>query len=202
VRSSSLALASVILSSSATVLAAADTSNFQGLTVQAGFFSTDGCISTDVTISATESKGPHPPDSPTTVSIADIGISQFDQCTGTTVLDAFGEVTLTDQSFQVGPQLISATLKPTGQVTDSVTGSIFNIDVDLTWTPTGPLTAESDRIHVHSPGLIFQSHSNGTSRDAQASGSLSLGGVNLTPQPSGFAVIASVKRGSVTISRS
>ena len=56
-----------------------------------------------------------------------------------------------------------------------------------------------DRSQFHAPGFIFQSRFNGTFRDAQASGNVSLGGVNLATQPSLFAQIVSVREGSVTI---
>jgi hypothetical protein len=128
-----------------------------------------------------------------------VTIFQFDNCTGATLLAAFGQATLTDQAFQVNRELTSATLNATLQVTDVVAGSTSNVDVDLTWTGTGQLTRESDRFHLRAPGSIFQSRLNGTFRGAQASGSVSLGGVNLATQLSIFAQIASVKSGSVTI---
>jgi hypothetical protein len=71
--------------------------------------------------------------------------------------------------------------------------------VELTWSGTGELVRESERFHLHASGFITQSRFNGSFRDAQASGSVSLGGVNLATQPSSFAQSASVKLGSVEI---
>jgi hypothetical protein len=69
----------------------------------------------------------------------------------------------------------------------------------LTWTGTGTLLQEILHERFHAPHFVFQSRFSGTSRDAVASGSVSLGGTNLTPKPSDFAYIASVKSGKVVI---
>ena len=182
-----------------TAVWAGDTFNFRGPSAVGEFLRIEGCIVTDVFVVATEGRLHDPPGPPTPVSFADVNLIQFDNCTGTTLLAAFGEATLTDEAFQVNRELTSATLNATIQVTDFITGSTSNVDVDLTWSGAGALLRESERFHFRAPGFILQSRLNATFRDAQALGSVTLGGVNWTPQPSSFAQIASVKQGSVTI---
>jgi hypothetical protein len=169
---------------------------FSGPSAVVSFVSTEGCITTDVSVFASDESLHDPPGPPTPMSVANVMIDQFDNCTGATLLSAFGEATLTDQAFEVKSQLTSATLNATVQVTDSITGSTSNVDVDLTWSSIGDLFQQTLHTHVHTPGLISQSRSNGAFREAQASGSVSLGGVNLATQPSNFAEILSAKGGA------
>jgi hypothetical protein len=178
---------------------AADTFNVRGPSAFAEFSRTEGCITTVVFVFGTEVKFHDPPGPPTPVSFAEVGLLQFDDCTGATLQAAFGDATLTDEAFQVNRELSSATLNATVQVTDEITGSTSTVEVDLTWTGTGELVRETERFHSHAPGVNFQSRFNGRFRDAEASGSVSLGGVNLAQQPSEFAQLASVKQGEVTI---
>jgi hypothetical protein len=182
-----------------TAVWAADTFSVRGPSASSGFSRTEGCITTEVFVFATEVKFHDPPGPPTPVSFADVGLFQFDDCTRTTLQEAFGDATLTDEAFQVSRKLTSATLKATVQVTDEISGSTSTLDIDLTWTGTGELVRETDRFHSHAPGVNFQSRFNGRFRDAEASGSVSLGGMNLAQQPSEFARIGSVKEGEVTI---
>jgi hypothetical protein len=80
-----------------------------------------------------------------------------------------------------------------------VTCGTFDVEVAMTWTGTGELERLRDRSHFYAPGLIAHNRFDGTFREAVASGSVSLGGTNLTPQAPEFAEIGSVKQGSVTI---
>jgi hypothetical protein len=96
---------------------------FSGPSAVVSFVSTEGCITTDVSVFASDESLHDPPGPPTPMSVANVMIDQFDNCTGATLLSAFGEATLTDQAFEVKSQLTSATLNATVQVTDSITGS-------------------------------------------------------------------------------
>jgi hypothetical protein len=87
------------------------------------------------------------------------------------------------------------------QVNDDITGDTFDLEVALTWTGTGELERLRDRTHFYAPGLIVNDRFDGTFREAVASGSVSLGGTNLTPQAPEFAEIGSVKQGTGTIQK-
>jgi hypothetical protein len=180
---------------------AVDIYNIMGPYATASFSTTDptGCIVTNVNVYATDGRQQNPPGPPTASSVADVIISQYDDCAGALLLSGFGEATLTREAFQVTGQSISATLNATVPVTDSVTGSTFNVEVALTWTGTGELTRVSDRYHDQEPGFTFESRSEGTVRPAVTSGSVSLAGTNLTPQPSYYAFLGSAKSGVMLI---
>jgi hypothetical protein len=196
-----LMFSALLTPSLSTPARAGDTFNIRGPSALADFFSTDpsGCVFTDVFVFANDRRLHDPPGPPTTSSEASVGIFQADFCTGTERISAFGSGQLADPAFQITPKLTSATLNTTIEVFDSVSGSTFNVDVALTWTGTGGLIRQSQRLHFRSPGFIQHFRFNGTFRDAEASGSVSLGGTNLTPQPSFFAQLASIKEGSVVI---
>jgi len=120
--------------------------------------------------------------------VATVRIAQDDYCTSA-YLHAFGEATLTDETFQVNKELTSASLNATVLViNDAHDLFAYDVDLALTWTGTGELVRQSDRFHFHASDFGFQSRSNGTFRDAVASGSVSLaaslGDTNLTPQAS------------------
>jgi hypothetical protein len=91
---------------------------------------------------------------PTTVSMAIVTVSRFDNCTGTTLLAAFGRATLTDQASQVDTGLTSARLNATLQVTAFVAGSTAKLGVDLTWSGTGELVRQSERFPSVRPALF------------------------------------------------
>ncbi len=164
---------------------------FQSKTAFADFDSTSGCIETFVFLDGTQS-GTSPE--------ADVFIGQFDNCTQTQLLGAFGS-TFTP-TFQVGGKLASASLSATISVFDFVSGNTFNVSVSMSWTATGPLSHEVGSSHFHTKNFIENFHFNDDFRDASASGTVSDGTSNFTPSPSVFAQIASFKSGDVTISRS
>jgi hypothetical protein len=92
-------------------------------------------------------------------------------------------------SFQATKTLTEARLQGTIVGTDDISGAEVQVVLDLAWTATGKLTRQSSKQRFQLPGiLIFQSTTNAF-REATASGSVSVGGVNLTPDPSVFASI-------------
>ena len=175
--------------------------HFSGQSADAFFSSTDpsGCIGTFVAAFATDGRFQSPPGPGSTSSGAFVGIAQFNFCTGVLLMDAFGSASLADPDFQVSRDLTSATLNTTLLVVDSVSGSTFSVDVDLTWTGTSALSRSNSHFHFQSPGFIVNGHFNGASRFAEASGSVTIGATNFTPGPSDFAQISSAKSGEVTV---
>ncbi len=182
---------------------------FQGQRAEAFFFSMDlsGCIFTNVEVSAGDNSdifldSPGPPSS-SSASQANITISQFDICMLMPLLfatcpDPFAP--LAEDDFQViGIKLDSARLNTTLECLDFLSLSSFNVNVDLDWTGAGDLSRQNDNSHFHSPGDIGHFRGTSTSRFAEASGMVSDGATNFTPNPSDFAQILSVKSGQGTI---
>lgn len=78
-------------------------------------------------------------------------------------------------------------------------GSSFDVFVDLSWLGVGNPVSQSSHFHSRSPGFIVNGRFSGTFRSAEASGSVSDGVTNFTPEPADFAQIISAKSGSVII---
>jgi hypothetical protein len=161
---------------------------FQSLTTIANFdnFSSDGCTETLVQVSGTHFG---------TSLGADVFIGQFDNCTSTLLLEAFGSTNNATLSGNLGLASLSATVP----VFDIVSATTFNVSVSMNWTATGPPSHEEGGSHFQTKNFTEIFHFNADVRDASASGTVSVGMTNFTPSPSVFAQIALMKSGSVTI---
>jgi hypothetical protein len=168
----------------------------------ASFFSTDptGCINTSVFLSGSENEFQQPPGVPTTSTGVFVSIFQFDNCTFT-FLSGFGFGS--GLSFRVAGALTQATLTGTIPVTFfSCCPFQFitrNVSVDMTWTGTAGLSRQISTSHFQFPGLIVNSQFRGLSRPAQASGSVSDGTTNFTPNPSTFGFLGSADSHTVNV---
>ena len=180
---------------------AVDVFRFSGRTALATFSTTDGCIRTLVSLSANDQNIQSPPGPGSASSVAVVFISVFDFCTGTDLIFAFGGAELADPEFQVAPSLDSATLNTTIGVVDLESRSSFNVNVAMSWTGSGDVTREPTHLHFGSPGFIFNGHSIGASRDADASGTMidPVTNTNFTPVPSLSAGIFSAMDGQVFV---
>lgn len=173
---------------------------FKGPSLVASFLNISGCISTDVFVIASEAMVQDAPGTPSALSFASATIYQYDTCTNTALLHAYGSTNpLPNSAFQVSKMLDTASLNTTINVFDEISGSSFDVDIDLAWTATGPLNRDRAKSHVKSPGCIMNSNYLGKSRAAQASGTVSDGMVNFASGPSISATISSVRSGNVVI---
>ena len=166
------------------------------------FSSTDpsGCIFTQVSIFASDTILQFPPGPGDGSSNGFVSIVQSDFCTGgQVILLAEGLAPLADQDFQVTPTLDSATLIATVNVFDFVSGTSFALNVDMTWTSTGPLGRRNSHSHQSFSGCKTNVHSNSVFRPVQASGAVSDGVKNFTPGVSDAADLSSDKSGNVDI---
>jgi len=173
---------------------------FRGRSADAFFSSTDpsGCIFTDVGVFASEGvlhSQPGPAGAATFISLF---ISQYNVCTEEQLFAADG-VSLADPDFQVDKKLNSATLNTMVNVQDALTGNTFDVDINLAWTATDPATRQRENSHFGSPGCKLHVRFNGTSRPAEASGSVSNGVTNFALSPSIVASISSTRTGAVVI---
>ncbi len=159
---------------------------FHGTAAQADFdnVSPDGCIDTFVFVDGSQNTVNNQ-----TVSSADVFIGQFDLCTNTQLLAASG--TTFNPTFQIDRKLLSASLNTTISVFDKVSGKTFNVSVSVAWTSTSAIVHEISTFHFHTINADF--------RDANASGTVSVGATNYTPSPSVFAQTMSAKEVDVAI---
>jgi hypothetical protein len=129
-----------------------------------------------------------------------VNISQFDFCNQEFVLGASGSATLSDSDFQASKKIESARLITTIEVFDSVSGSSFNVSIDLTWTATGEPEIVNNRFQSRSPVSFFNEQFRGAFRDAVAAGSVPDGTTNFIQTPSfSFASIRDVIDGIVSV---
>ena len=155
--------------SQTTTASAGSVFHFKGQGADAFFSTTDpsGCIFTDVFVFASEEVFQNPPGPRSASSATSLFISQYDACTGTQLLAADGFASLADPDFQVLGKLNSATLTATVSMFDFVSGTSFDVDVNLAWTGAGPLSRQNGNSHFHSPGCsVFRTTS---TRESSAS---------------------------------
>ncbi len=182
---------------------AADVLHLRGAEASASFFSVDpsNCIGTSVFVQFGEISTKNPPEPGQQVSIAAVYISQYDFCTGVQLISVStqGDFQLPANAAQVEKHLNSAALNATIQAFDYLNNLPIDVEIHLTWTSTDePPFRNNGHFHFQSPGVIFSSHSRSTSRTAEVSGTVSLGGANLAIPP-GSGQVESAMSGEVRI---
>jgi hypothetical protein len=174
---------------------------FDGLAATAFFSSTDpsGCILSEVSLGAQDESQQIPPGAASTSRFAYAVISVYDFCTSTSLLDAAGLTPLGDGEFQVAKTLQSATLNTTIPVFVYGTGSTIDVGVAMTWTSTGEVSRLNEHSHLEFPGFIVHGHILGVFHDTVASGTVTDGLTNFTPNPTISSFILSESAGSVRV---
>jgi hypothetical protein len=181
-----------------TAVSAADISHFRGRGVDANFSSIDpsGCISTGVNLFAGDLLSDTPPGQASPGMI--IGIFQYDRCTNTQLLAASTITPLSKTDLKIAGNLDSATLHATVSVFDEVSATFFDVTVDLTWTGTSSVDHQNTHFNYGFEDCHFLLRSNSAFRFAEASGTVTDGTTNFTPEPSVEGHIASTNLGSVS----
>jgi hypothetical protein len=108
-------------------------------------------------------------------------LTQTDNCTGV-VLKSFYEVNPDVTQFIVSES--KATLKAQGYLYDQASNSMQWVVIDLTWSPMGPPTKTSSTSHYKAPDGNAVFLNTQISRLAYMTGSISVEGVNFTPEKS------------------
>jgi hypothetical protein len=168
--------------------------NLRGSLVNAVFSGIDpaGCLRTDVFVTANSGTEQDLP-STQTFALAAVGIYKYDSCTNTTLLDATGSNdALAAGDFLVSGQLDKAFLVTTVTVSDLVSGSSFDVSVNVGWMGTGDIVRNHSNTNESYPGCRVINRWNGSGRDAVASGVVSDGVTNFTPGTSQYAEIGFV----------
>jgi hypothetical protein len=118
-----------------------------------------------------------------------IGIWKDDNCAGVRLIDATGYTNLERSEFEVAGNLDSAAVNTKVTLYDRVSQSAFDVYVDVTWTATTPMIRyvgkNLERGPSYDSGMCHWIESQiYHKRDAQASGTISDGQTDFTPQPS------------------
>ena len=180
---------------------AGDIFRFRGEGASAIFSSSDesGCIWTDVYVNPNEGVFQSPPGKGSASSSVYMYITQYDYCTSTPLIAAEGWAPLAASDFQVFGNLSSATLTATVSLFDYVSGTWFDVYVDLTWNGTYSVIRQSSSTHYNSPGCKFKQRFTGSFRPAEATGTVSDGVINYTPNPSWGYDIYNARSGEIFI---
>lgn len=174
--------------------------HFKGPSAIGSFFNVSGCMLTEAFVITSQFKQRDTRGPAASISFASVTVSQFDLCADTLVLYAYGTTSpLAPRELQISNKLDTARLITTVPVFDEISGTTFDVSVDLSWTATGPLSRQQTTTHFHTPGCISNSHMQSRSRPAGASGTISDGVTNFTPETSISASLDSVKSGTVVI---
>lgn len=147
------------------------------------FSSTDGCIQTQAGASLTDTHLKSNPDGSTVESHQfNIFINQSDLCSGTSIsfITATG---LVDDDL-ISPNGNSAALKTLVSGADIFTGDTVDISINLTWLRNGDFNRIRTSSFQHTPTLFENDHVKIQTCPAQVAGSISIGDMNFTPNPS------------------
>lgn len=179
---------------------AAEVFNSKGRSATAFFNSIDasGCFATSATVGGVEETQHRPPGEGAFAGTAFALVSLYNICTDTGVVNAYGTVPLSKSDLKIDGDLDPVHLTATIPVFDRLSGSWFDVYVDLTWTATDELNLEKSHDSVNINGCHYNTHSHDASRRAQASGTISYGTINFTPEPSISAIVYSWKGGEVS----
>ena len=176
---------------------AAESIQYSGVGADAYFSDIDGCISTDTFVQGLDYQYKKPASEPQ--SYVYLTVSQYNTCTGESIMyvEAFGFIS--ESAFQVSEKQETATLTATVTGYDWVSQSSVELSVDLTWTAEGPVTRMKTSNHYKFPGCHINEKFTQLTRTAVASGSVSDGQTNFTPEPSWSASVWEFKSGSVDV---
>jgi hypothetical protein len=156
---------------------------FKGQTAQAEFISTEGCVQTVVRVLASDGEFKTDPGGPAAASAGEVYLFQNDLCTQTTIFDGFGFAMLEPDEFQIDEEFTEATLTMTIEVSDDTAGRTIPLDVSVAWNGYGDTFTDDTRFRESTPGLRVNFHLDGIFREATASGTVTDGTTNLTPEP-------------------
>lgn len=200
-RRSLLALATAGVVSAAAVPATAAAAVDTHVTVSdheavALFITTDpsGCVLTEVTVTAIDvvtKQGGAPSATPT----ASVNIFKLDNCTSTTLILASGSTPLAPGEVKSRPSLSGASLNTNVTVSDAISGTSFPVNVAVTWTGVGkPFFDSINRVVFKDAAdrFVITTIQGTVARNADASGTVTDGTTNLTPEPAVFGILDSL----------
>ncbi|HAX88884.1 MAG TPA: hypothetical protein DCY91_22135 [Cyanobacteria bacterium UBA11370] len=171
----------------------------KGQTAYADFYQqNDECTYSSVGIFASDNVSKSGPGAPTPQKGANVYYSTYNWCTGE---GSYSDGFASDVTFTSDNGLKSATLNGTVTLTDYSSGATKTVNVALTWTGTGDTYRGNSHSRYQGPGFASSYRYNGSYRDAQVSGSVTMDGKNLISNLSSYASLSSSNSGSVEIIR-
>ena len=191
-----LAMLLISLSQPITALAA-ESAQYSGMGADAYFSNIDGCINTDTFVQGLDFQYKKPSSEPE--SYVYLTVSQYNSCTGESIMYVEGFTWVAESDFQVSQKQDTATLTATVSGYDWVSQSNVELYVDLAWTAEGPVTRTKTNEHYKFPGCHIHEKFTQLTRTGVAYGSVSDGEMNYTPQPSWKASVWEFKSGSVYV---
>jgi hypothetical protein len=103
------------------------------------------------------------------------------------VVLGFVDFETSTMSLTESTDLSTARLQATGLAFDLLSSAVVPLNIDLTFSATGELLDTRSNFHFIEPGTVIDSHFDGQSRDAVATGTFLVNGTNYTPVPSQLA---------------
>jgi hypothetical protein len=168
-----------------------DSSTVQLATAQ--FASTNGCLDTAAQVSTTLRQERTGSATPVRSALADASLFLFDHCANVSLLQAQGRAYLSGGEFQIDSRLTAAHLATRFRMYDQVSSTYFRLDVDVTWTATGPAQTTLHRFRQHSDGSTSIDISRETRSDANATASLARGRTTLFSGGSYYGLLYALK---------
>ena len=190
-------LAMLLVISQPIAALAAESIQYSGMGADAYFSSIDGCINTDTFVQGLDFQYKKPSAEPQ--SYVYLTVSQYNSCTGESIMYVEGFTWVSEPDFQVSQKQNTATLTATVTGYDWVSQSNVELYVDLAWTAEGPVTRRKTNDHYKFPGCHIHEKFTQLTRTGVAYGSVSDGEMNFTPGPAWSASVWEFKSGSVYV---
>ncbi len=167
---------------------------FKNQTADARFESSNGCVVTDTFAEGFDNlvRPGH-----NATQTAFVSIVQFDACSGTLLDEAFSQDFT--GTVQFGKGLTTAAVVGTATMFDDLTSTTFSVSINLTWQGISPINHFITVSHARAISFIFMSHFNGSTRGAEASGTISDGTTNFAASPTLQATISDASGGNIQL---
>jgi hypothetical protein len=142
-------------------------------------FAEDACIGTYIGFLVTDGRYSYEDSGRGEYAEASIYYARHDTCQGIALLNAYGLIPVTKETFSTHGNLASATLNATIPVTDSLTGQTLSLVARLTWTADGPQQRTMNNEHNNTDGTRINFHGVSIIQPTIVSGSIFLDGSDL-----------------------
>jgi hypothetical protein len=173
-------------------------SELEGRQAQAAFVGGSGCLRTVAAIRGIDGRISVPGEGMVR-SAAMVFVTSYDVCVGRVVLSAATIVPLTRDAFRIDRRLRSASLNARCVATDLASGREVPIRLRVEWTGVGAKARVRDRRIVRAAGFVVADEFDLVRRLASASGSVTVGGFDLTPAPAIEAEMDRVRHESIAV---
>ncbi|MEZ4656763.1 MAG: hypothetical protein R2911_04255 [Caldilineaceae bacterium] len=172
---------------------------YKGLTADAYFGENlDECSYRDVYVLAGQNISKSGPGKPSSGQGVNVGIYEYNYCTGEMLKAVFGYAPVDGNSFQIDKKLNGAHVVVAVPVTDAVTGASLTLNVDLTWIGVGEVSKNRSQYQYQTKGCRYSSRFSGSYRQATAAGTISDGSVNYANSLA-FGDLQSASSGEMTV---